>query len=162
MEINIRRAQKEDMSAVLELIKELAVFEKEPEAVIIDENDLIHDGFGENPAFHCFVAEADGKIEGMALIYFRYSTWKGKTVHLEDLIVRESFRGKGLGSALYTEVIKFALDENVKRTEWVVLNWNTNAADFYRRTGADVMEEWDTVQMEEKAMKRYLENKGLL
>ena len=98
----------------------------------------------------------------MALIYFRYSTWKGKTVHLEDLIVREEFRGKGLGSALYTEVIKFAAQEKVKRTEWVVLNWNTNAADFYRKSGADVLEDWDTVQMDEKAMHQYLHNKGLL
>ena len=162
MQINIRKADKDDMEAVLELIKELAIFEKEPEAVIINEEDLIRDGFGENPAFHCFVAEADGKIEGMALIYFRYSTWKGKTVHLEDLIVREEFRGKGLGSALYTEVIKFAAQEKVKRTEWVVLNWNTNAADFYRKSGADVLEDWDTVQMDEKAMHQYLHNKGLL
>ena len=162
MEINIREARKEDMGKVLELINELAVFEKEPEAVIIDENDLIKDGFGQNPAFHCFVAEANGEIEGMALVYFRYSTWKGKTVHLEDLIVREEFRGKGLGSALYTEVIKYAASEKVKRTEWVVLNWNKDAADFYRRSGADVMEDWDTVQMDEKAMHKYLENKGIL
>ncbi|MCG9970671.1 GNAT family N-acetyltransferase [Christiangramia crocea] len=162
MNIKIRKAQKEDMSDVLELINELARFEKEPEAVIIDENDLIRDGFGENPAFHCFVAEADGKIQGMALIYFRYSTWKGKTVHLEDLIVREEFRGKGLGSALYTEVIRFAAKEKVKRTEWVVLNWNKDAADFYRRSGADVMEDWDTVQMDEEAMHKYLQEKGLL
>ncbi|MDX1761430.1 MAG: GNAT family N-acetyltransferase [Christiangramia sp.] len=162
MEINIREARKEDMSEVLSLINELAVFEKEPEAVIIDENDLIRDGFGEHPAFHCFVGEINGKIEGMALIYFRYSTWKGKTVHLEDLIVREEHRGKGLGSALYTAVIKFAADQKVKRTEWVVLNWNKDAADFYRRTGADVMEVWDTVQMDEEAMHHYLENKGIL
>lgn len=162
MEINIRDARKEDMSDVLKLINELAVFEKEPEAVIIDEDDLIRDGFGENPAFQCFVAEANGKIEGMALVYFRYSTWKGKTVHLEDLIVREEFRGKGLGSALYTEVIKYAAQEKVKRTEWVVLNWNKDAADFYRRSGADVMEDWDTVQMDEKAMHLFLEKKGIL
>ncbi|TRO64489.1 GNAT family N-acetyltransferase [Christiangramia sabulilitoris] len=162
MKIEIRDARPEDMKEVLELIRELAVFEKEPEAVIIDENDLIQDGFGDDPAFHCFVAEAGGKIEGMALVYFRYSTWKGKTVHLEDLIVREKFRGKGLGSALYTEVIKYASRQNVKRTEWVVLNWNTEAADFYRRSGADVMEDWDTVQMDEKAMHSFLQKKGLL
>ena len=162
MQINIRKAREEDMGAVLELINELAVFEKEPDAVIIDENDLIRDGFGKNPAFHCFVAEADGKIEGMALVYFRYSTWKGKTVHLEDLIVREAYRGKGLGSALYTEVIKFSAEEKVKRTEWVVLNWNKPAADFYRRSGANVLEDWDTVQMEEEAMHKYLKNKGIL
>lgn len=162
MEINIRKAKKEDMGEVLKLINELAIFEREPEAVIIDENDLVRDGFGENPAFHCFVAEADGRIEGMALVYFRYSTWKGKTVHLEDLIVREEFRGKGLGSALYTQVIQFAVEENVKRTEWVVLNWNKDAADFYKRSGADVMEDWDTVQMDEEAMHKYLQEKGLL
>ncbi|MCB7482154.1 GNAT family N-acetyltransferase [Christiangramia sediminis] len=162
MNIIIRKAQKNDMGAVLELINELAIFEKESDAVIINKDDLIRDGFGENPAFHCFVAEADGKIEGMALIYFRYSTWKGKTVHLEDLIVRENFRGKGLGSALYTEVIRFAAEQKVKRTEWVVLNWNKEAADFYRRSGADVMEDWDTVQMDERSMHKYLENKGIL
>lgn len=162
MKISIRKAKKEDMKDVLELINELAAFEKEPDAVIIDENDLIRDGFGENPSFQCFVAEADGKIEGMALVYFRYSTWKGKTVHLEDLIVREDFRGKGLGSALYTEVIKYASEEKVKRVEWVVLNWNKDAADFYRRSGADVMEVWDTVQMDETAMQTYLEGKGIL
>ena len=162
MKINIRKAEKEDMGEVLSLIQELAEFEKEPEAVIIDEKDLIRDGLGENAALHCFVAEADGKIEGMALIYYRYSTWKGKTVHLEDLIVREEFRGKGLGSALYTQVIKFAADENVKRTEWVVLNWNKGAADFYRRSGANVLEDWDTVQMDEQAMHKYLQNKGIL
>ncbi|APG60620.1 GNAT family N-acetyltransferase [Christiangramia salexigens] len=162
MKVNVRQATKEDMSAVLELINELAIFEKEPDAVIINEDDLIRDGFGANPAFHCFVAEADGKIEGMALIYFRYSTWKGKTVHLEDLIVREKFRGKGLGSALYTEVIKFAAEQKVKRTEWVVLNWNKDAADFYRRSGASVLQDWDTVQMDEKAMRSYLSDKGIL
>jgi len=162
MNIQIRKAEKKDMGSVLELINELAVFEKEPEAVIIDEKDLIRDGFGENPAFQCFVAEADGKIEGMALIYFRYSTWKGKTVHLEDLIVREEFRGKGLGSALYTEVIKYAAEQKVKRAEWVVLNWNKGAADFYRRSGANVLADWDTVQMEEKSIQDYLRNKGIL
>ena len=162
MNIQIRKAEKKDMGSVLELINELAVFEKEPEAVIIDKNDLIRDGFGDNPAFQCFVAEADGKIEGMALIYFRYSTWKGKTVHLEDLIVREEFRGKGLGSALYTEVIKYAAEQKVKRAEWVVLNWNKGAADFYRRSGANVLADWDTVQMDEKSMHDYLRNKGIL
>ncbi|APU68405.1 GNAT family N-acetyltransferase [Christiangramia flava] len=162
MDINVRPAQPQDMASVLELINELAIFEKEPDAVIIDEQDLIRDGFGEHPAFHCFVAEADGDIQGMALIYFRYSTWKGKTVHLEDLIVREAYRGKGIGSALYTEVIQFATDQGVKRTEWVVLNWNKPAANFYRNSGADVLEDWDTVQMHEPAMHAYLKNKGRL
>ena len=146
MEFKIRKARPEDMPAVLELIQELAEFEKEPDAVIISAEDLKRDGFGTNPAFTCFVAEAAGKIEGMALCYFRYSTWKGKTVHLEDLVVRESMRGKG-----------FAKEQGVKRTEWVVLDWNTHARDFYSRSGATVFTDWCTVQMEEKAMNKFLE-----
>ncbi|OEY72240.1 GNAT family N-acetyltransferase [Salegentibacter salarius] len=157
MEFKIRKARPEDMPAVLELIQELAEFEKEPDAVIISAEDLKRDGFGTNPAFTCFVAEAAGTIEGMALCYFRYSTWKGKTVHLEDLVVRESMRGKGLGNALYTRVIEFAKEQSVKRTEWVVLDWNTHARAFYSRSGATVFTDWCTVQMEENAMNKFLE-----
>ncbi|MGW1454598.1 N-acetyltransferase family protein [Salegentibacter agarivorans] len=157
MEFTIRKARPEDMPSVIELIQELAEFEKEPEAVIITAEDLKRDGFGENPSFTCFVAEAEGKIEGMALCYFRYSTWKGKTVHLEDLVVRENMRGKGLGNALYKRVIQFAKEEGVKRTEWVVLDWNTHARDFYSRSGATVFTHWCTVQMEEQAMDKFLE-----
>ncbi|MBZ9729870.1 GNAT family N-acetyltransferase [Salegentibacter sp. JZCK2] len=157
MEFKIRKAKPEDMPAVLELIQELAEFEKEPDAVIISAEDLKRDGFGPNPSFTCFVAEAAGKIEGMALCYFRYSTWKGKTVHLEDLVVRENMRGKGLGNALYKRVIEFAKEEGVKRTEWVVLDWNTHARDFYSRSGATVFTDWCTVQMEEEAMDEFLE-----
>ncbi len=157
MDFKIRKATPEDMPAVLELIQELAEFEKEPDAVIISAEDLKKDGFGENPAFTCFVAEAKEKIEGMALCYFRYSTWKGKTVHLEDLVVREKMRGKGLGNALYKRVIQFAKEEGVKRTEWVVLDWNTHARDFYQRSGATVFTDWCTVQMEEEAMTKFLD-----
>ncbi len=157
MDFKIRKARPEDMPAVLELIQELAEFEKEPDAVIISAEDLKRDGFGTNPAFTCFVAEAAGNIEGMALCYFRYSTWKGKTVHLEDLVVRESMRGKGLGNALYKRVIEFAKEQGVKRTEWVVLDWNTQARDFYSRSGATVFTDWCTVQMEENAMNKFLE-----
>lgn len=162
MQINIREAKKEDMKAVLELIQELAVFEKEPDAVILTEADLIKDGFGEKPAFQCFVAEANGKIEGMALVYERYSTWKGRTIHLEDLIVRDKFRGKGLGSALYTQVIKYGHKKGVKRVEWVVLDWNKNAVDFYIKSGAMVLQGWNTVHMNEKGIKDYLTQKGSL
>ena len=162
MKINIREAKREDMKAVLELIQELAVFEKEPDAVIITEANLIKDGFEENPAFKCFVAEADGNIEGMALVYERYSTWKGRTVHLEDLIVRDKFRGKGLGSALYTRVIKYGHEKGVKRVEWVVLDWNTGAIDFYNRSGAMVLQDWNTVHMNEEGIKNYLIQKGSL
>ncbi|TXK78441.1 GNAT family N-acetyltransferase [Mesonia sp. K4-1] len=156
MNINVRESQPEDMPQVLELIKELAHFEKEPNAVIIDAEQLKKDGFGKQPLFKCFVAEVDDKIQGMALIYFRYSTWKGKTVHLEDLMVRDRFRGKGLGIALYKKVMTYALEQNVKRVEWVVIDWNKNAIEFYKNTGANVMPEWNTVQFDETSIKNFL------
>lgn len=156
MNINVRESQPEDMPQVLELIKELAHFEEEPNAVIIDAEQLQKDGFGKQPLFKCFVAEVDDKIQGMALIYFRYSTWKGKTVHLEDLMVRDRFRGKGLGIALYKKVMTYALEQNVKRVEWVVIDWNKNAIEFYKNTGANVMPEWNTVQFDETSIKNFL------
>jgi|TARA_A100001518_G_C1217126_1_gene60197 hypothetical protein len=156
MNINVRESQPEDMPQVLELIKELAHFEEEPNAVIIDAEQLKKDGFGKQPLFKCFVAEVDDKIQGMALIYFRYSTWKGKTVHLEDLMVRDRFRGKGLGIALYKKVMTYALEQNVKRVEWVVIDWNKNAIEFYKNTGANVMPEWNTVQFDETSIKNFL------
>ena len=158
MDYTIRKAAPEDMPAVLELIQELAEFEKEPDAVILTADDLIRDGFGENPSFICFVAEVNGKIEGMALCYYRYSTWKGKTVHLEDLVIRKEFRQKGLGKALYTKVIEYAKKQGVKRVEWVVLDWNTPAKNFYTKSGAFVFDDWCTVQMDEQAMDEYLKN----
>ena len=99
----IRKGTPEDMSSILELIQELAVYEKEPDAVVVTVDDLVRDGFGEKPLFHTFVAEIDEKIIGMALYYYRFSTWKGKTIHLEDLIVTEKVRGTGAGFALYSK-----------------------------------------------------------
>lgn len=157
MSILIRDAKKEDMPAVLELIKELARFEKQPEAVITTVETLEKEGFGDQPLFHVFVAEVDGQIEGMALVYFRFSTWKGRTLHLEDLIVREEKRGTGLGNALYQKVIEYAKMHQLKRVEWVVLDWNQHAIDFYERSGATVLKDWYTVQMEEEAINNYLE-----
>lgn len=157
MENLIRESKREDLPQILELINELAEFEKEPEAVEVTVQDLEKEGFGENPLFTCFVAELNGKIEGMALVYYRYSTWKGRTVHLEDLIVRKQQRGTGLGSALYKRVINFALEKGVKRCEWVVLDWNQPAIDFYKRSGATVFENWNTVQMDETSMKSFVQ-----
>jgi GNAT superfamily N-acetyltransferase len=151
----IRKGTKEDMPAVLELIKELAVFENEPDAVVVTDEELVNDGFGTNPLFDTFVAEVDVKIIGMALFYYRYSTWKGKTIHLEDLIITESMRGTGAGSALYKEVIKFAKTKGVRRVEWAVLNWNTPAITFYEKSGAKVFDDWRTVQMDEHGITRF-------
>lgn len=154
--MNIRKGQKQDMPSVLNLIRELAVFEKEPDAVVITVDDLEKDGFSENPLFHTFIAEIDEKIVGIALYYYRYSTWKGKTIHLEDLIVNEKMRGSGVGFALYSEIIKQGKKENVRRIEWNVLDWNTPAIDFYEKSGAKVFDDWRTVQMDEKGIEEFL------
>lgn len=156
MEFITRPAVKADMPQVLELIKELAAFEKEPDAVITSVHTLENEGFGEHPLFHCFVAERNGRIEGMALVYYRFSTWKGRTLHLEDLIVREAKRGTGMGSALFRKVIEYAREQQVKRTEWVVLDWNQHAIDFYERCGAEILKDWYTVQMDEEGMKSFI------
>ncbi|MBZ4044722.1 GNAT family N-acetyltransferase [Flavobacterium hibisci] len=155
--MDIRKGKPEDMESVLGLIQELAIFEKEPDAVLITKEDLIRDGFGENPLFHVFVAEVEKEIVGIALYYYRYSTWKGKTIHLEDLIVKEKMRGTGLGSALYSEIMKQGKKDNVRRIEWNVLNWNTPAVNFYENSGAKVIEEWRVVQMDEEGINSYLE-----
>ena len=152
----IRKATKNDMPSVLELIQELATFEKEPDAVVVTVDDLIRDGFSENPLFQCFVAEVDNEIIGMALYYYRYSTWKGKTIHLEDLIVKENKRGPGAGFALYKEIIKQGKAENVRRIEWNVLDWNTPAIDFYEKSGAKVLGDWRVVHMDDKGIEQFL------
>jgi GNAT superfamily N-acetyltransferase len=154
--MNIRKGKPEDMKSVLELIQELAIFEKEPDAVLITEEDLVRDGFGENPLFHVFVAEVEKEIVGIALYYYRYSTWKGKTIHLEDLIVKDKMRGSGLGFALYSEIMKQGKKDNVRRIEWNVLDWNTPAVHFYENSGAKVLDEWRVVQMDEKGINSFL------
>lgn len=159
MKFEIRTGKKEDMAAVLRLIRELATFEKEPEAVEVSEDQLIRDGFGEPPLFNTFVAVMQGEIVGMALFYPRYSTWKGPTVHLEDLIVTESKRGLKIGRALYDKVLEYSYTIGVKRVEWAVLDWNSPAIEFYESTGAKVLRDWDTAQIDRKSMKAYLESR---
>lgn len=155
--MNIRKGRIEDMPSVLGLIKELAVFEKEPNAVEVTLADLMRDGFGENSLFHTFIAEENDQILGMALYYYRYSTWKGKTIHLEDLIVKKEKRGSGLGFKLYSEVIAQGKCDGVRRIEWNVLDWNTPAIEFYKKTGAKVFKDWLIVQMDEKGIDAFLE-----
>ena len=152
----IRKAFKKDMPSVLELIQELAIFEKEPDAVVVTVDDLVRDGFSEQPLFQCFVAEVENEIIGMALFYYRYSTWKGKTIHLEDLIVKESKRGTGAGFALYKEIIQQGKAENVRRIEWNVLDWNTPAIDFYEKSGAKVLGDWRVVHMDENGITNFI------
>ena len=155
--MNIRKGRIEDMPAVLGLIKDLATFEKEPNAVVVTVADLERDGFGESPLFHTFIAEENEEIVGMALYYYRYSTWKGKTIHLEDLIVKEEKRGAGLGFKLYSEVIAQGKCDGVRRIEWNVLDWNTPAIEFYEKSGARVYKDWLVAQMDEKGIDAFLE-----
>lgn len=156
MKYILRKAQKADMPDVLRLIQHLADYEKEPDAVEVTVEDLEDKGFGENKLFYCYVAEANGEIRGMALFYFRYSTWKGKSVHLEDLIIEKAYRGKGLGLALYKKVIQFGAEHKVKRIEWTVLDWNHQAIEFYKKTGATVFGDWNIVQFDEQSYLKFL------
>ncbi|TLP76951.1 GNAT family N-acetyltransferase [Maribacter sp. ACAM166] len=156
MEYTIRTAQREDMKQVLQLIHELAIFEKENDAVEVNQQNLEEDGFGKHKLFHCFVAEKNNKTVGMALVYPRYSTWKGPVIHLEDLIVTKEMRGTGLGTALLDEVVKYGNDLGVKRISWEVIDWNEPAIGFYERKGANVMRDWDVVQLDETGIRNYL------
>jgi len=157
--MNIRKGKPEDMQAVLGLIQELADFEKEPDAVLVTVDDLVRDGFGAVPLFHVFVAEVDDEIVGIALWYYRYSTWKGKIIHLEDLVVKDKMRGTGLGYALYSEIIKQGKRDNVRRIDWHVLDCNAPAIEFYEKSGAKVLKDWYVVQMDEIGINHFVENK---
>lgn len=155
--IELRFAKKNDMPHVLRLIQELAEFEKEPAAVEVTLAELEKDGFSNPKRFDCILAEVNDQVVGMALYYPRYSTWKGVSLHLEDLIVSQTHRNKGIGTALYTAFLAQAKKLKVRRAEWVVLNWNTPAVDFYKNSGAKVLQDWQTVQMDQKGINDYLD-----
>ncbi len=155
--MNIRKAQETDLPVIIDLIRELAHFEKEPDAVEVTIEELRRDGFGSAPLFSIIVAEVNQEVVGMAFYYFRYSTWKGKTIHLEDLIVREKARGTGVGSALYSEIMKRGAEEGVRRIEWAVLDWNEDAIRFYEKSGANILKDWHLVQMDQQGIKNFID-----
>lgn len=157
MKFKIRESKAEDMDSVLNLIHALAVFEKEPDAVELSVDDLVRDGFGVDKRFHCFVADVQNAVVGMALVYPRYSTWKGPIIHLEDLIVSETMRGKGIGDALLGEVVKYGESVGAKRISWEVLDWNQPAIDFYEKKGAHVMRDWNVVQLNQEGIKHFFD-----
>lgn len=158
MSFLIRQGEEKDVQSVLNLITELAVFEKEPDAVEITVADLLKDGFSKNPKFKLFVAEENEVVIGIALFYERYSTWKGKSIHLEDLMVTESKRKIGAGKALYTAVLKYAHENNFNRVAWEVIDWNTNAINFYKSTGATYLSDWSVVQMNKESLEKFIQN----
>ncbi|MDI1354549.1 MAG: GNAT family N-acetyltransferase [bacterium] len=142
MSVNIRIGKKEDLAATLALVRELAVFERAPREVEVSIEEMMDWGFGENKLFDFFVLEKDNAIVAMALYYYKYSTWKGKCLFLEDIIVTEKERGKGFGKLLFNEVVSVAKKEKVRRMEWQVLEWNASALQFYKRYKALEDDEW--------------------
>ena len=136
MAIEIRKAVKEDCPRLMELITELAVYERAPEEVTAKLEHFIESGFGVNPVWWAFVAEEDGYVEGFALYYIRYSTWKGQRMYLEDLIVTEKMRGRGLGKLLFDRLIDEAKEKKFSGVVWQVLDWNEPAINFYKKYNA--------------------------
>lgn len=142
MSISIRRATKEDCPRMLELVKELAVYERAPDEVTVTLEHFIESGFGANPVWWAFVAEENNFIQGFALYYIRYSTWKGQAMYLEDIIVTEQARGKGIGKLLMDRLIDEAKERKFNRMIWQVLEWNEPAINFYKKYKAAFDNEW--------------------
>lgn len=149
----LRAATKNDIPAILELIHELAIYEKEPDAVKTTAEDLLRDGFGDRPLFECQVAELEGAIEGFALYFYTWSTWQGRpSLYLEDLFVRDSTRGHGLGKALLMKLAQIAVEKKCQRFEWSVLDWNDLARNFYHSLGAQHMKGWLPYRVDGQAL----------
>ena len=145
--VSIRLANESDVNAIFDLIKELAIFEKAEFELINTPEQLLKDGFKDKPSFICIVAEDNQSIVGMSFLYVRYSTWKGRVLYLEDLIVKENFRNKGIGTQLMNATIEFAKSNNYKRIQWQVLDWNTDAIRFYKKFNSQFDSEWINVHL---------------
>ena len=146
-DIVVRRAEKKDVAAMLNLIQELAVYEKAPEEMTVTQEHFEESGFGEKPVWWAFVAEVDGKVEGFALYYIRYSTWKGQRMYLEDFLVNEKMRGKGIGKLLFDRLIEEAKEKKFSGIVWQVLEWNEPAINFYNKYNATFDGEWINCSM---------------
>jgi GNAT superfamily N-acetyltransferase len=155
MDITIRKGVRDDLPQVLGLIKELAAYEKAPGEVAVSVEEMERDGFGENPVFRFFVAERDGKIIGISLYYVKYSTWKGKCIFLEDIIVTEKHRKSGIGRKLFDEVVKVAKAMHVRRMEWQVLEWNEPAIKFYEKVNSNFDAEWVNCKLVGEQIEQY-------
>ncbi len=149
MTITIREAAPADCSRMMELITELAIYEKEPDAVTVGMDHFVESGFGPNPVWRAFVAEADGIVSGFALYYIRYSTWKGQRMYLEDILVTEKMRGHGIGKLLFDKLIDVCKEKKYSGLVWQVLNWNEPAIHFYKKLdGVQFDNEWVNCSME--------------
>ncbi len=151
--VTLRPASAADVGLILALIRELAAYEREPDAVVATSDDLLRDGFGAAPLFRVVIAEQDGETAGFAFYFFSYSTWRGRPcLYLEDLFVRPAFRRKGIGLALLRELSKIAVRERCERFVWQVLDWNEPAIRFYESLGAKPLREWITMRVEGSAI----------
>ena len=142
MEITIRRVVKEDCPRLLELVRELATYERAPNEVTVTLEHFVESGFGEKPVWWAFVAETEEKIVGFALYYVRYSTWKGQAMYLEDILITNEMRGKGIGKLLFDRLIEEAREKKFNRIIWQVLDWNEAAINFYKKYNADIDVGW--------------------
>jgi GNAT superfamily N-acetyltransferase len=152
--LSIRPATGNDVAFLLAMIRELAEFERMPEMVTNQEADLVRDGFGENPRFRALIAEWSGQPAGYALFFGYYSTWAGPGLFLEDLFVREAFRGHGIGTALLAAVARVAVDEKCCGIQWSVLDWNENAIKIYKALGAEFRDQWRPVLLSGEALQK--------
>jgi GNAT superfamily N-acetyltransferase len=156
---SIRAATPADIPAILDLIRALATYEREPDAVKTTEADLLRDGFGEQPCFECLIAENGdgeerGQPAGFALYFYNYSTWRGRSgIHLEDLFVLPRFRGQGIGKALLARVAARAAEQGCPRLQWDVLAWNQTAIDFYQGLGAQFLDEWRIMRVNDEGIR---------
>lgn len=153
--MNVRKGIPDDLQAVYELIMELAVYEKAPDEVDNSVERMLEDGFGQKPVFEFFVAENEKGIVGTAIYYYRYSTWKGKAIYLEDLVVKETERGKGYGKLLLDAIVMEARATNSRQVRWQVLDWNEPAINFYKKLGADLDDEWINCTLTEAQIQNY-------
>ena len=152
MNATIRKAAKEDMPFVLELIKELALYEKAPQEVTNTVEAMVKDGFGSNPVFFCDVAVVDEVVVGMAIYFIKYSTWKGKGIYLDDILVTEKMRGKGIGKLLFDRVVQFSNQMGVNQLHWQVLDWNEPAINFYKKYPSEFDSEWINCKLNKKQL----------
>lgn len=145
---NIRKATQEDAAFIIQMIKDLAHFEKALDQVHLTEEELVRDGFGERPLFECLILELQGSPVGIALYFYKYSTWKGKTLYLEDLYVMPEARKNGLGMETMKYLAQYAMEQNCRRFEWQVLDWNEPSIDFYRSFNTDLDNGWINCRLE--------------
>ena len=154
MNLTIRTATPADVPTILRFIRELALYEREPDAVVATEDELLRDGWGPTPRFRAMIAEADEEAVGFALYFTTYSTWRGHHgIRLEDLYVTPSMRGKGIGKALLARLARIAVDEGCPRLEWDVLEWNASAIAVYERVDAHILNEWRIMRIADDALK---------